>query len=81
MAQSQDTHGRRRESDPLRDVANRVEDVAGSVAGQTKLAGESFQEVAGNFKTALDKSLRDQPTATLASAAIAGFVLGAIWKT
>ena len=81
MAQSQDTHGRRTESDPLRDAANQVEDVAGRVAQQTKLAGEGFQEVAGNFKTALDKSLRDQPRATLASAAIAGFVLGAIWKT
>jgi len=31
--------------------------------------------------TALDKSIKDQPMATLAVAAIAGFVLGAIWKT
>lgn len=81
MAQSQDPYGRRMESDPLRDAANQAEDAAGTVAQQAQLAGEGFQEVAGNFRSALDKSLRDQPTATLASAAIAGFVLGAIWKT
>jgi ElaB/YqjD/DUF883 family membrane-anchored ribosome-binding protein len=40
-----------------------------------------MQEVAGNFKGALDKSIKDQPMATLATAAIVGFVLGAIWKS
>ncbi len=66
--------------DPLSDVAAQAEDVATRVAHQGKLAGEGMQEVAGNFKGALDKSLRDQPMATLALAAIAGFVLGTIWK-
>jgi ElaB/YqjD/DUF883 family membrane-anchored ribosome-binding protein len=36
--------------------------------------------VTGNFKRALDRSLDDDPMATLATAAIVGFVLGAIWK-
>jgi len=81
MAQSQETHGRTRDSVPIRDAVDQVQDAAGTVAQQAQRAGEGFQEVAGNFKTALDKSLRDQPKATLASAAIAGFVLGAIWKT
>ena len=29
---------------------------------------------------AVDKSVKDQPMATLALAAVVGFVLGAIWK-
>jgi ElaB/YqjD/DUF883 family membrane-anchored ribosome-binding protein len=33
------------------------------------------------MKTALDRSVKDQPMATLAFAAVVGFVLGAIWKT
>jgi ElaB/YqjD/DUF883 family membrane-anchored ribosome-binding protein len=37
--------------------------------------------VAGNFKGALDKSVNEQPMATLAMAAILGFVLGALWKS
>jgi hypothetical protein len=36
---------------------------------------------AGNLKGAVDKSVSDQPMATLAVAAMLGFVLGAIWKS
>ena len=42
---------------------------------------ERVQEVAGNFKGAVDKSVKDQPMATLAVAAVLGFVLGALWKS
>jgi hypothetical protein len=66
--------------DPLSDVASQAEDVASRVAQQGKLAGQGMHEVAGNFKGALDTSLRDQPMATLALVAIVGFVLGTIWK-
>jgi len=40
-----------------------------------------MQEVAGNFKGALDKSVSEQPMATLAMAAVLGFILGALWKS
>jgi hypothetical protein len=40
-----------------------------------------MQEVAGSVKGAVDKSLRSQLIATLAVAAAAGFVLGALWKS
>jgi ElaB/YqjD/DUF883 family membrane-anchored ribosome-binding protein len=43
--------------------------------------GDRASEVAGNMKGAIDKSLKDQPMATLAIAAVVGFVLGAIWKS
>jgi ElaB/YqjD/DUF883 family membrane-anchored ribosome-binding protein len=50
------------------------------VADRSRDAGERMQEVAGNLKGAVDKSVKEQPMATLALAAIAGFVLGALWK-
>jgi ElaB/YqjD/DUF883 family membrane-anchored ribosome-binding protein len=62
-------------------AAERAESAASRVAGQGREAGERMQEVAGNFKSALDKSVRDQPMATIATAAIVGFVLGALWKS
>ena len=43
-------------------------------------AKESVQVVAQNFKGALDRSIKEQPMATVALAAAAAFVLGAIWK-
>jgi ElaB/YqjD/DUF883 family membrane-anchored ribosome-binding protein len=51
------------------------------VAEQGREAGERVQEVAGNFKGAVDRSVKDQPMATLAMAAVVGFVLGALWKS
>jgi len=62
-------------------AAERAESVANRMAGQGRETGERIQEVAGNFKGALDKSVRDQPMATIATAAIVGFVLGALWKS
>ena len=68
-------------TDQFSKAADQAEGVASRVAEQGREAGERMQEVAGNFKGALDKSIKDQPMATLASAAIVGFVLGAIWKS
>jgi ElaB/YqjD/DUF883 family membrane-anchored ribosome-binding protein len=69
-----------RATDQLRGMADRASSAAGRVAEQGREAGERMQDVAGNFKGAVDKSVREQPMATLALAAIAGFVLGAMWK-
>ena len=88
MAQS--SYGR--SSDPMSDLkekatdqfgkaADQAERMANRVAEQGRDAGDRVQEVAGNFKDALDKSLKEQPMATLAMAAILGFVLGALWKS
>jgi ElaB/YqjD/DUF883 family membrane-anchored ribosome-binding protein len=52
-----------------------------SAADQGREAGERVQEVAGNFKSAVDKSVRDQPMATLVIVGALGFVLGALWKS
>jgi ElaB/YqjD/DUF883 family membrane-anchored ribosome-binding protein len=58
-----------------------AEQTARHVAEQGREAGERVQEVAENFRTAVDKSVRDQPMATLAVAAALGFVIGALWKS
>jgi ElaB/YqjD/DUF883 family membrane-anchored ribosome-binding protein len=62
-------------------VAGQAEDIANRVADQGREAKEGLQEVAGNLKGAVDRSVRDQPMATLVFAGIVGFVLGALWKS
>jgi len=68
-------------TDQFSRVADQAEGVANRVAEQGRHASEGMQEVASNMKGALDKSVEDQPMATLAMAAMVGFVLGAIWKS
>jgi ElaB/YqjD/DUF883 family membrane-anchored ribosome-binding protein len=70
-----------KDTDAFGAVSDRAEKMASRVADQSREAGESFQKVAGNMKGAVDKSLKDQPMATLAFAAAVGFILGAIWKS
>ena len=55
-------------------------DRAPELAGGGAVAAERTQDIALSFKAALHQSVRDQPRATLAGAAILGFVLGALWK-
>ena len=86
MAQSSQHGGR---PDDLKDkateqfkkVADRVEGYASGASEQLRDVSDRAGEVAGNFKGAVDKSVKDQPMATLAMAAMVGFVLGALWKS
>src|SRR6476661_5821595 len=48
---------------------------ARSMSEQGREASERMQEVAGNMRVAIDKSVREQPMATLAVVAAFGFVL------
>jgi ElaB/YqjD/DUF883 family membrane-anchored ribosome-binding protein len=68
-------------SDTKETATDQSNKAADRFAEQGRQAGERMQEVADNFKDALNTSLRDQPMATLAAAAIVGFVLGALWKS
>jgi ElaB/YqjD/DUF883 family membrane-anchored ribosome-binding protein len=68
-------------TEQIKKVADRVEGYASSAADQMREVSDRTGEVAGNFKKAVDKSVKDQPMATLAMAAAAGFVLGALWKS
>jgi ElaB/YqjD/DUF883 family membrane-anchored ribosome-binding protein len=68
-------------TDEFGKAADQTERLANRAVEQGREVGQQIQEVAGNFKGALDKSVKDQPMATLATAAIVGFVLGALWKS
>ena len=72
---------RAKAGDQLGNAADHVESAVKTITERGQEAGEKVQEVAGNFKTAVDTSVKDQPIATLAVAAALGFVLGAIWKS
>jgi len=84
MAQSTYSRGsdlKDKASEQFSKAADQVETVANRVTEQGREASERMQEVAGNFKGAVDKSIKDQPMATLAMAGVVGFVLGALWKS
>jgi ElaB/YqjD/DUF883 family membrane-anchored ribosome-binding protein len=68
-------------TDQFKKVADRVEGLATGTAEQMREVGYRAGEVGGNFKSAVDKSVKDQPMATLLMAAAVGFVLGALWKS
>lgn len=68
-------------TEQLGKVAHKVEAMASIVADSGRDAGERVNAVAGNIKGAVDKSVKDQPMATLAMAVLMGFVLGALWKS
>ena len=55
-------------------ISDRVSDVASDGAQQV-------QDVAGNVKGAINKSVKDQPLTTLIMAGALGFVLRALWKS
>ncbi len=83
---SKDTSGamndlRDKASDQMGKVAEHAESAAKSVVEHGREVGENVQKVAGNLKSAVDTSVKDQPMATLAVVAALGFVLGAIWKS
>ena len=89
MAQSTYGGGRSDFSDKAADLKDQATGQAKKVAAQVegyasdamdKLRDTGAGEVAGNFKSAVDRSVKDQPMATLVLAAVVGFVLGAIWK-
>jgi ElaB/YqjD/DUF883 family membrane-anchored ribosome-binding protein len=67
-------------TDKVKNVTLSAEEIAGKVAEQAREYGEKAQEAAKNFKPYVEKSMKEQPMATLGVAAVIGFVLGALWK-
>jgi len=64
-----------------KDVTQSAEEIAGRVAEQDREYGEKAQEAVTNFKPYVDKSMKEQPRATLGVAAVIGFVLGALRRS
>jgi len=68
-------------TEQFRNVAEQAEQLANRATEQGRVARARVEQVTGNFQRALDKSVKEQPMATLAMAAAVGFVLGALWKS
>jgi ElaB/YqjD/DUF883 family membrane-anchored ribosome-binding protein len=66
-------------TDQFKKVSDRAEGLADDAINQLRNSGAG--EVASNLKGAVNKSVNEQPMATLALAAALGFVLGALWKS
>lgn len=62
-------------------MSESAESIAKSAAERGREIGKDVEAVAGNIKSAVDTSVKEQPMATLAVVAALGFVLGAIWKS
>jgi ElaB/YqjD/DUF883 family membrane-anchored ribosome-binding protein len=67
-------------AEQLRNVAGNADEIASRAAEQARVYGEKAQELAKNFKPYVEKSLKEQPMATLAIAATIAFALGALLK-
>jgi len=82
----QSSHGRttsdlqNKARDTIKSASQATEQMSDRAQQQAQQMSQGVKEVAGNMKGALDKSIKDQPAATLAVIAAAGFVLGALWK-
>ena len=67
-------------ADKAAEVAANAQELAGKVVDQAREYAEQAQEAAKNFKPFVEKSMKEQPMATLAVAAVIGVALGALWK-
>ena len=57
-----------------------VDQAGESVMAQVSAAKDGAKQVADNFSTAMQKSVENNPIATLAMVAAVAFVIGAIWR-
>ncbi|MBA2125900.1 hypothetical protein DLM45_06640 [Hyphomicrobium methylovorum] len=58
-----------------------IDSTADTVHDAAREARRHVGAVGGNFNTALDKSLKNQPYTTLVMAGLVGLVVGALWKS
>lgn len=68
-------------TETARVVADQANELADRAVQQGREFGAMAQQVPGAAKNAIDTSLKQQPMATLAVAAVLGFALGALWKS
>ena len=57
-----------------------VDQASQGVVGQAAAVKEDVMQVADNFTSAFQKSLKNNPQATIAMVAVVGFILGAVWR-
>ena len=70
----------RETTDKVKSATETAEEFAGRVGEQALEYGKKAQQAVENFKPYVERSMKEQPMATLGIAAVIGFVLGALWK-
>ena len=78
MASTSSTYGSSSSIEDSKGRARQTIAAASEAAGDAK---QQVEEMAGNVKGAIDKSVKDQPLTTLLIAGAVGFVVGALWKS
>jgi len=78
MASTSTSYGSSGSIEDIKGRARQTIDAATEAAGDAK---QQVEEMAGNVKGAIDKSVKEQPLTTLLVAAAVGFVVGALWKS
>jgi ElaB/YqjD/DUF883 family membrane-anchored ribosome-binding protein len=67
-------------TDKMKDAAESSHEIAGNVAEKVREYGDEARPAAKQFRSSMDKSLKEQPVAVLAAVCAIGFLLGALWK-
>lgn len=67
-------------ADKAAELAANAQELATKAMEQAREYTDQAQEAVKNFKPFVEKSMKEQPMATLAVAAAVGLVLGALWK-
>jgi ElaB/YqjD/DUF883 family membrane-anchored ribosome-binding protein len=67
-------------SDRIREAADSAQEMAGDIADRAREYGTQAQDAVTQFSQFVEKSLKEKPVTTLASVAVLGFVLGALWR-
>jgi ElaB/YqjD/DUF883 family membrane-anchored ribosome-binding protein len=75
---SSSSYGSSGSVEDIKGRARQTIDAASEAAGDAK---QQVEEMAGNVKGAIDRSVKEQPLTTLLVAAAVGFVVGALWKS
>lgn len=75
---SSSSYGSSGSVEDLKGRARQSIDAASEAAGDAK---QQVEEIAGNVKGAINRSVKEQPLTTLLVAAAVGFVIGALWKS
>jgi ElaB/YqjD/DUF883 family membrane-anchored ribosome-binding protein len=67
-------------TDRMKDAAESSHGIASNVAEKIREHGEEAQAAAKQFRSSMEKSVKEQPLAMLAAVCAIGFLLGALWK-
>ena len=67
-------------TDKVKDAAESTHAMASNVAEEVREYAEEAQTAAKQFRSSMEKNLKERPVATIAAVSLIGFLLGALWK-